>query len=109
MAPIKYRTDSTEQSYPNTSHSGPPAIHFAPVFKILNGGNDFSNETAEPSPSPSNMNESHTQTLRQNETIMGPNICGNPIPIQPKESAPPMQKQHESSEVDFSNLVIKKV
>ena len=27
------------------SHGGSPAINFAPVFKIMNGGNDFSTDT----------------------------------------------------------------
>lgn len=109
--PIQYKSNiaTNDQAYPTTSHGGTPAIHFAPVFKILNGGNDFSNETAEPSTSPANMNESYTQNGQQNEIIMGPNIGGNPIPIQPRESAPSMPKQQESNEVDFSNLVIKKV
>ena len=105
--PMVYKMDT--QSYP--TQGGNPAIHFAPVFKILNGGNDFSNENME------QQESSQTQPVIQNggqngiqtEIIQGPNIGGNPIQVREQVRNNPAPIPPASATIDFNNLVIKKV
>jgi len=79
-----------------------PAIHFAPVFKILNGGNDFStdpnsNQTIEP-------NSQIGDQLQTTGLINPTNIfTENVNPIQIKKDTNPTAK------IDFDKLVIKKI
>ena len=72
-----------------------PAIHFAPVFKIMNGGNDFSTE---PSGQP-NLTD-------------GANIINNALglpEIKVKESNEAVKTMEElPDKMDFSKLIIKK-
>jgi len=80
-----------------------PAIHFAPVFKILNGGSDFSTE-------PTNQSIDHISQIGeeiQTSGLINPsnsiNTIMDAVPIQIKKdtSAP--------AKIDFDRLVIKKV
>jgi hypothetical protein len=72
-----------------------PAIHFAPVFKIMNGGNDFSTE---PSGQP-NLTD-------------GANIINNALglpEIKVNSASEPVKTIEElPDKMDFSKLIIKK-
>jgi hypothetical protein len=94
---------SVPLSFPNGLSSMGQPIHFAPVFKIMNGGNDFSTEPVTVTPE----NESRS-------TLVGGggsgfiNDAGVPAPALPinitggeKVSAP--------EKIDFSKLLIKKI
>jgi hypothetical protein len=94
---------SVPLSFPNGPSSMGQPIHFAPVFKIMNGGNDFSTEPVTVTPE----NESRS-------TLVGGggsgfiNDAGVPAPALPinitgeeKVSAP--------EKIDFSKLLIKKI
>ena len=82
-----------------------PAIHFAPVFKIMNNGSDFSTD---PINSVSNM-DSQSQIADQFQTtgLVGPS--SNPLM---DAISPPIRVKQDSespTKIDFGKLVIKKV
>jgi hypothetical protein len=82
-----------------------PAIHFAPVFKIMNNGSDFSTD---PINSVSNM-DSQSQIADQFQTtgLVGPS--SNPLI---DAISPPIRVKQDSespTKIDFGKLVIKKV
>jgi hypothetical protein len=70
-----------------------PAIHFAPVFKILNGSTDFSAD-------PVQNVDPITQIGEQLQTT---GLINTAPPIQIKKSS------DEPAKIDFDKLVIKKV
>ena len=82
---------------------GVPAINFAPVFKIMNGGNDFS--SGEQSNEPiSSGGENKINTLTDLAISSNPQI--NIKPNNEKSGGSTIEKQEP---VDFSKLIIKKV
>jgi hypothetical protein len=83
-----------------------PSINFAPVFKIMNGGNDFS--CGEPSSEVvTNPTETKMNTMN---TITDLAIASNPsINIKPNNHKPETVSNEPTEAVDFSKLVIKKV
>ena len=82
---------------------GVPAINFAPVFKIMNGGNDFS--SGEQSNEPiSSGGENKINTLTDLAISSNPQI--NIKPNNEKSGGSTIDKQEP---VDFSKLIIKKV
>jgi len=83
-----------QQEVPNSLAN--PAIHFAPVFKIMNGGNDFSSEPQ----------------LTGNPMEDGPSIINTTLglpDIKIKDSSEPATNFEElPAKMDFSKLIIKK-
>ena len=92
-------------------NEGTPAINFAPVFKIMNGGNDFSsgeptNESNHSNNSiitnkPNEMNTITDLAIASNQTIHN-SVTSN----SDKKGGSLPDKQEP---VDFSKLIIKKV
>ena len=73
---------------------GTPAIHFAPTFKIMNGGSDFSTDPA-------------AQTI-----VPDPDPLSVPAPPTSTPPAQPVQNEGGGSKgglLDFSNFLIKKL
>jgi hypothetical protein len=71
-----------------------PAIHFAPVFKIMNGGNDFS-----------------TEPSGQSSILDGTNIINNALgipEIKVKDAGETKTMEELPEKMDFSKLIIKK-
>jgi DNA-directed RNA polymerase II subunit RPB2 len=89
---------------PNMSNIGGfgpnPAINFAPVFKIMNGGNDFSTEPMGQYPVQQLGEQLQTNGLVQTQSF-GPSV-GPSV-------GPSTQKSSEPEKLDFGKLVIKKV
>uniref|UniRef100_A0A6C0KEV1 DNA-directed RNA polymerase n=1 Tax=viral metagenome TaxID=1070528 RepID=A0A6C0KEV1_9ZZZZ len=88
-------------------HEQTPAINFAPVFKIMNGGNDFSNgdpnATVVDSDIIPNVVQSGGEKLN---TLTDLAVSAKPkidIPVSSGGDVP------QSKTIDFNNLVIKKV
>jgi len=77
-----------------------PAIHFAPVFKILNGSSDFSADPIQNADSIPQIGEQ----LNSAGLINPSNTLNNII-----EKAPIQIKKDEPAKIDFDKLVIKKV
>ena len=80
-----------------------PAIHFAPVFKIMNNGNDFSTDPLGQSPEPMQQIGDQLQTTG----LIGPSTNSFL-----ENMAPPIKIKKDSDEpkkLDFSQLVIKKL
>jgi len=77
-----------------------PAIHFAPVFKILNGSSDFSADTLQNADSIPQIGEQ----LNSAGLINPSNTLNNIM-----EKAPIQIKKDEPAKIDFDKLVIKKV
>jgi hypothetical protein len=81
---------SNPMSIPQLSN---PAIHFAPVFKILNGSSDFSADPIQ-----------NTDPIPQiGEQLQTTGLINTAPPIQIKKSS------DEPTKIDFDKLVIKKV
>ena len=80
-----------------------PAIHFAPVFKILNGSSDFSTEPTNQNIDPVSQIGEQIQTtgLINPTNSMNTITDAGPIQIKKDTSAP--------AKIDFDRLVIKKV
>ena len=82
---------------PNMSNIGGaqvPAINFAPVFKIMNGGNDFSTEP---------MGQEPMQQFGEQLNTTG--LIQTPI----SEAAAPKANKDSPEKIDFTKLLIKKV
>jgi DNA-directed RNA polymerase II subunit RPB2 len=82
---------------------GVPAINFAPVFKIMNGGNDFSSGE-QANESISSGGETKMNTLTDLAIASSPQI--NIKPNNEKSGGSTIEKQEP---LDFSKLIIKKV
>jgi len=94
--------NSTNMGYSTTVGNGmtgagqqvPAQIHFAPTFKIMNGGSDFST----PDPQPNNNNNSEIINVDS-----GPSVI-NPMPIVSGGGEAVIVPE----KIDFNKLVIKK-
>jgi hypothetical protein len=88
-------------------HEQTPAINFAPVFKIMNGGNDFSNGDPNATVVDSDMIPNVVQSGGEKlNTLTDLAVSAKPkidIPVSSGGDAP------QSKTIDFNNLVIKKV
>jgi len=82
-----------------------PAINFAPVFKIMNGGNDFS--SGEPRNDVANIQSGTNVTEPVMNSITDLAIASNVVKKTNNENAGSVSEKQEP--VDFSKLVIKKV
>ena len=98
------------QSIHGGQHDGTPAINFAPVFKIMNGGNDFS--SGEPTNESNNITHNSSSITKPQEmnTITDLAIASNPLISSTKPSNEKIGMIPDKQEaVDFSKLIIKKV
>jgi DNA-directed RNA polymerase II subunit RPB2 len=80
-----------------------PAIHFAPVFKILNGSSDFSTEPTNQNIDPVSQIGEQIQTTGLVNPTNSINTIMDAGPIQVKKDTT------ASAKIDFEKLVIKKV
>ena len=105
-------TNNGTASYPINGGQphGTPSINFSPVFKIMNGGNDFSSgETIDDGNSNANNNINHTITRRPHEmmnTITDLALATRQDNGSSNGDNKPVEKQEA---VDFTKLVIKKI
>jgi DNA-directed RNA polymerase II subunit RPB2 len=76
-----------------------PAIHFAPVFKILNGSTDFSADPVQNTEPVSQIGEQIQTTGLMNNI----NAINDNIPVEIKKT------KDEPAKIDFDKLVIKKI
>jgi len=85
-----------------------PSINFAPVFKIMNGGNDFSTgENVNDNTNPNNiMNTEATKMNTLTDLAISTNPQINMKANNEKSGGSTIEKQEQ---VDFSKLIIKKV
>jgi hypothetical protein len=96
-------------NYAMATHNGgaSPAIHFAPVFKIMNNGSDFSTDPLGQNPVETNGNPiANMMEQAQTTGLVGPSNSFM------ETISPPIKIKQDSSEpkkLDFSQLVIKKV
>jgi hypothetical protein len=90
---------SNPMSIPQLSN---PAIHFAPVFKILNGSSDFSADPVQNADPNTQIGEQMNMTglINPSNTL---NTIMDAAPIQIKKDT------NEPAKIDFDKLVIKKV
>jgi hypothetical protein len=110
--PIKSITGYQGEQYNMTGGSVPnmmsipqlsnPAIHFAPVFKILNGSSDFSADPIQNADLIPQIGEQFNTTGLINPSNALNNIMEK-APIQIKKDT------NEPAKIDFDKLVIKKV
>jgi DNA-directed RNA polymerase II subunit RPB2 len=91
------KEDSPSEWFPNVPATLGQPIHFAPVFKIMNGGNDFSTE-----PGPSSSLDS--QPIPQIQDIL-PTNPSLPTPMNISGG----EKNAAPEKIDFSKLLIKKI
>jgi DNA-directed RNA polymerase II subunit RPB2 len=84
------------QSQPMMYGGGMPAINFAPQFKIMNGGNDFSTE-----PTATSADSFSTNQIGDTPQFIGGGI--------EKPKSPENQDQEKSSVLDFGKLLIQKL
>jgi DNA-directed RNA polymerase II subunit RPB2 len=94
MAGIQQGNDDYSNS-PYMQGGMPPPIHFAPVFKIMNGGNDFSSDaTSAKEPEIPEFSNHSMPSIQVKESIAG---------------SKPEEIQDTSAPLDFNKLIIKKV
>ena len=80
--------------------NGPPTINIAPVFKIMNGGSDFSTGGEEANPEVMNTGENMSSVIPQ--MVMGGSTLSD-------SSNNEKEKVDSTKELDFSKIQIKKV
>jgi len=110
-----YTNEPQPQSTPvsmNGGQQGTPAINFAPVFKIMNGGSDFS--SGEPNDETINNSNNNTISNRQQNmnTITDLAIASNPVNnshVKPSNHTEGGKIPEKQEPVDFNKLVIKKI
>jgi hypothetical protein len=117
----QYSGQSVNQHIPTMNgglNEGTPAINFAPVFKIMNGGNDFSSGEPSNESNSSNHNSNNSSSITTNKphemnTITDLAIASNQsIHNSAKsnnEKIGGASLPDKQEPVDFSKLIIKKV
>ena len=109
-----YTNEQQHNSTPvsmNGGQQGTPAINFAPVFKIMNGGNDFSSGGQDDETinnSSNNVRENREQKMNTiTDLAIASNQVNNGVKSSNHTEGGKISEKQEP--VDFSKLVIKKI
>jgi len=93
-------------TFAQPTNMGTPPIHFAPVFKIVNGGSDFSTDGM------GDMNNSSNSLQPTDNNLFNSPMIKGPQEIKVKQdggSAEPKEEKSGSSIWDLGKMLIKKV